>query len=466
MKRSRTIHERSFPRISITDANGGRAVEVALLTQLDVGSGDAMALTAGARQRHHPRFNDALDEPSVRLSAPDIDGDDPASLFTFSVGSTGHPFHRHASSRLFTAISGSGGARLRFIPAAPQGSEAPLLDGLQHVEIPGDCLFTVRMAANTWHQFLPLRGDGKHPALFAVSCHPDETAGELDQATRDRVMRADADLASLTELLSPELQSALRRGEHEEVHATTTKLGFAHTLDVQGCIGLCAHVRRLAGRARQTLARVCTQRGFVKHDAPDLQPVALHTLPTHSLLNSQLVDHHYEDSVQVRLASRWLDNHSTESLLVQLLEAFIEQPAPSVGGLMQLRNLLVKPLGLRVSPLGCPVSSLLNEAPDQHFAQRFPVLDSHVSPKLTQVLLGADDRHLSFRSCVSVQRDGDNVLFTLSTRVHCRNLFGRTYMAMVDPLHRQYIAPVMLRSAAACLVREIAPDSITAPMAH
>jgi ATP-independent RNA helicase DbpA len=46
--------------------------------------------------------------------------------------------------------------------------------------------------------------------------------------------------------------------------------------------------------------------------------------------------------------------------------------------------------------------------------------------------------------------DGRHVEITLGTRVHCRNLFGRLYMAAIDRVHRSYVAPAMLRTAVAC----------------
>jgi hypothetical protein len=35
----------------------------------------------------------------------------------------------------------------------------------------------------------------------------------------------------------------------------------------------------------------------------------------------------------------------------------------------------------------------------------------------------------------------------LGTRVHCKNLFGRFYMAAIDYVHRRYVTPTMLRLA-------------------
>lgn len=449
MERSRTPNESSFPHVSINASDGSRAAEVTLLTQLDVGAGDAVATAAGARQAQHADFNDALDEPSARLSAPDLATGDNAALYTFSVGRHGHPFHRHAAPRVFTAISGSGGARLRFI-AASSACDTPqdIRQALRHVEIPADCLFTVRMTANTWHQFEPLRGNGRHPALFAVSCHPDETAGALDPAQQAQVMRGEADLASLTELMPAALQ---QHTQHTQVW--TSVLSF-DPLPRQAWA--CAHLRRHAGQVRQLLVQLHPRNGTRSHRLPDLQTHSSHQLPPDSLLAKQLPRHHHQDHVEIQIAQHWLGGSNPEQLLAALLSAFIQQPAGSVSGLMRLRNLLARPLRLRTSSLGCPVSSLLSDAATQRFAQRFPVLAMSSSTNAAQVLLGADDRHLQFRSSVGVQREGERITFSLSTRVYCRNPFGHLYMAAVDPMHRHFIAPKMLKTAVNCLLEEAA----------
>jgi hypothetical protein len=83
------------------------------------------------------------------------------------------------------------------------------------------------------------------------------------------------------------------------------------------------------------------------------------------------------------------------------------------------------------------------------FAGRFPVLDQAVDPRgqRAEVLLGADDRHLRFRSCVGVRFVGDDAHITLGTRVQFRNWFGRMYIASIDRVHRGYVSPVMLSMA-------------------
>jgi len=137
-----------------------------------------------------------------------------------------------------------------------------------------------------------------------------------------------------------------------------------------------------------------------------------------------------------------------DALLADVLEGFLANRPMGVSVLMGLRNLLVTPLRLRTSPLGCPASSLLSKDRENLFADRYPVLSQSVpSRNHAEVLLGADDRHLSFRSSVGVRYVGDDAHITLGTRVQCRNAFGRFYIAAIERVHRMYIAPQMLTQA-------------------
>jgi len=121
---------------------------------------------------------------------------------------------------------------------------------------------------------------------------------------------------------------------------------------------------------------------------------------------------------------------------------------------------LVRPLGLRTSPLGCPVSSLLSPWSESIFAGRFHVRAQRIDAldRRAEVILGADDRHLVFRSCVGVERLCDGrVKVTLGTRVRTHNAFGLFYMSVVDRVHREYIAPALLRLAVEHAVRGGSP---------
>jgi len=462
MERTRIDSEESFPRVTLPCPHGQRPVEVTLIAQLDPGAGDALASSAGQRQRLHPAHHDALDEPSALLSPPDFARNDPTSLFSFSVGPQGHPFHRHAGHRVFTAISGSGGARLRFCSATREEIEedpGAFLRALRHVEVPADCMFTVRFEGGTWHQFQPLRDDGRHPALFALSCHPDELSGLADGRTRDEAASGQATLSSLTELLPAAVAVRLAAAERGALQIPTTTLAF-HAAPYSWQQRTCASIRRVAGRLRRRLGR-STLRGFVGHRTTLPRVQRQHALPADSLLHTQLdARHHLQDSVTVRIDPACLQARTPTAILAALLQAFVDHPPAGVGGLMQLRNLLVRPLGLRTARLGCPVSSLANRDTPEWFLQRFPVLAQQHNAHNAQVILGADDRHLRFRTCVAVRVMTDGKIeASLSTRVQCRNAFGHAYMAVVDPMHRHYIAPRLLSAAMTELLLPVSVDA-------
>ncbi|GLQ47442.1 hypothetical protein GCM10007862_24930 [Dyella lipolytica] len=178
---------------------------------------------------------------------------------------------------------------------------------------------------------------------------------------------------------------------------------------------------------------------------------ALDRAPEKSLLLQQLTDGpvHYQDTFLISLFDASLSRLGSRHLLAELLEGFVQSPPVSVSYLMALRNMLVRPLGLRTSRLGCPVSSLLSPQSDNVFAGRFPVREqlADVNDTCCQVVLGANDKHLLFRSCVGVAIDGNRVDITLGIRVRCKNTFGRMYMKLIDRIHRRYIAPTLLRHA-------------------
>ena len=149
---------------------------------------------------------------------------------------------------------------------------------------------------------------------------------------------------------------------------------------------------------------------------------------------------------------------NASQILELVLEGFLNNAPRGVSGLMMIRNVLVRPIGLRTSPLGCPVSSLLSDDRSNLFAGQYPVLDQLVEADGSgaQVMLGAKDKHLIFRSCIGVAKTGPaSVKITLGTCVMCKNAFGHFYMAAISLVHRKYISPTMLRRAADYLVSKI-----------
>ena len=74
----------------------------------------------------------------------------------------------------------------------------------------------------------------------------------------------------------------------------------------------------------------------------------------------------------------------------------------------------------------------------------FPLL----SKRSAELLMGADDCHLDFRLAIQ-QRAGaaGSRELVVVTVVHCHNLLGRTYLAVITPFHR-VIARASLEQAA------------------
>lgn len=442
---------RSFPSISLPSYGDGSPVEVALITQLGIGAGDQLLRDAGLRQAAHPAFVDALDEPSARLGGMHLAHDDASSLYSFSVGRQGHPFHRHAGPRMFTAIAGSGGAQLRFSTASDaqlQRDPAAFLHALRYVDIPPDCLFTVRFGSGTWHQFVSRHP--RHPALFALSCHANERSGVLTEAQRAQIDADNADIPSLTDTLPPALQQLLAHADLSRVPVVSLSLQAPSRSLLAG---LCARTRDLVGPLRVLLARLRPAHGYIGHRAARHPVQALPGPPADSLLQQALVEGiHHQDYNTLALPAHSVPGRSASAVLEAVLDGFMLNPPPSVGRLMALRNVLVAPLQLRTSPLGCPVSSLLSTDRSTLFAGRFPVHAQRVDAgdRSAEVLLGADDRHLRFRSCVRVQLlDDGAAVIALGTRVCPHNRFGRLYMAAIDHVHRRHISPAMLRMAVA-----------------
>ena len=441
---------RTFPSISIPSQSGGVAVEVTLIAQLGHGAGNHLFASVASRQRQHAAFVDELDEPSAKLASPDFAKDDPTALYSFIVGPKGHPFHRHAGHRVFTAISGSGGAQLRFSTATPEQVAADprsFVRSLRYVNIPPDCLFAVRFGGETWHQFAPLRKNSLHPVFFALSTHTNELGGRLSDELKQQVLANEANIPSLTELLPQPVADLLNARDFDAGAVRTTTLsldapeGTFHRL-------VCNTVRGGAGILRGAWGAWKDASGYKGNLA---RPVAaLPAAPDASLLRRQLdgLKIHHDDTFLIRVTDV-PKNVTASQLLAAVLEGFLLNAPQGVTSLMAFRNMLVKPLGLRTSPLGCPVSSLLSPRADHFFAGQYPVLDQSVNDNAgtAQVILGADDKHLSFRSCVGVTLTGGGAEITLGTRVHCKNGFGRFYMAAIDLTHRHYVTPAMLRRA-------------------
>ena len=105
-----------------------------------------------------------------------------------------------------------------------------------------------------------------------------------------------------------------------------------------------------------------------------------------------------------------------------------------VQGLMALRNLIVRPFGLKHDP---DIA-----APGVPRIGMFPI----VSQQPAEIALGFDDRHLDFRILVQTEPTGETeTSVRLVTLVKRHNLLGRFYLAAIMPFHKRIVATALSR---------------------
>jgi hypothetical protein len=106
-----------------------------------------------------------------------------------------------------------------------------------------------------------------------------------------------------------------------------------------------------------------------------------------------------------------------------------------IEGLLDLRNRLVAPLGLKT-----PVSTGIGATDSIGI---FPV----ISETPGRLVAGLNDKHLDFRLVVDVAAEAGGSRVTATTLVLTHNLLGRVYLRAILPFHR-LIVPSMLRKIA------------------
>src|SRR6202521_5611653 len=103
--------------------------------------------------------------------------------------------------------------------------------------------------------------------------------------------------------------------------------------------------------------------------------------------------------------------------------------------LLTLRNIVVKPFGLKTSGAG-------TTTPRQMIGI-FPM----VSETPDRLVAGFNDSHLDFRFVVDVATSGNRQKVTATTLVLTHNWLGRTYLALILPVHRLIVRAMLRRVA-------------------
>ena len=154
-------------------------------------------------------------------------------------------------------------------------------------------------------------------------------------------------------------------------------------------------------------------------------------IPKKSLINNHLPAIHYSDcftgefranqDIQVETVARYFLNYNPTWLT----------------WLMTLRNWLVKPFGLQTGDDSSPVLAITKGEK----ASFFDVLE--VSDE--EILLYANDKHLSACFLVILSGLHHQYEITFSTTVHYHNNLGRIYFFFVKPFHILIIKAMLIR---------------------
>ncbi len=125
--------------------------------------------------------------------------------------------------------------------------------------------------------------------------------------------------------------------------------------------------------------------------------------------------------------------------LEALARAGFERSAWWIRALMRVRDMVMATVGVKSS-----------RAIGRAAATRGPVIGFFplLSRSATELILGADDRHLDFRVAVQLRTDASGGReLVVATVVHCHSRLGRNYLAAITPFHR-VIARANLEQAA------------------
>lgn len=157
-------------------------------------------------------------------------------------------------------------------------------------------------------------------------------------------------------------------------------------------------------------------------------------IPRGSLVASAFATNDYADAYAIRLPQ---DSAADVDAVTRTL--FTSSPR-WIDRLMDLRNGLVRLIGLKTPPRGAQKPARINLQPG-NVAGIFHVLARNSD----EILLGEDDRHLDFRLSVLIHRQQGVAWAVVTTVVRFNGWLGRAYFLPVRPFH-QLIVPAMIRS--------------------
>jgi hypothetical protein len=133
----------------------------------------------------------------------------------------------------------------------------------------------------------------------------------------------------------------------------------------------------------------------------------------------------FADAFRVTVADADLDARGAAARILSRRPRWVE-------ALLDLRNMIMAPFGLKTSGAGEPNAGGM--------VGIFPILSE--TPE--RMVAGFDDHHLDFRVVVDVAPANGGRDVTTTTLVLTHNWLGRAYLAVIMPFHR-LIAKTLLR---------------------
>lgn len=113
----------------------------------------------------------------------------------------------------------------------------------------------------------------------------------------------------------------------------------------------------------------------------------------------------------------------------------LEEPPIVFRLLMGIRDAVISAVGVKTS------ADIRAQADGRDRIDFFPVIGSSAN----EVVLGEDDRHLDFRTAVTLVHEQDRRLLVSTTSVRCHNRLGRLYLAMILPFHTAVVRRSLAR---------------------
>lgn len=150
-------------------------------------------------------------------------------------------------------------------------------------------------------------------------------------------------------------------------------------------------------------------------------------LPGNSLISRSFGKIDYNDAYMIEC------RFNRELPVEDVVKTFFSTFSGWVNRLMHVRNILVKPFGLKSDESTIVKNDYKNfRGVKGETIDFFQVFDRTTD----EVMLGADDKHLDARLSFILKKNNDKYSIILTTTVHYNNMLGRIYFIPVKPFHK------------------------------